>query len=76
MNDVRTNLSRQVMDEVKRYFGAKVYRTIIPRNIKLGESPSFGLPILYYDLSSSGAISYIELACEIINQSHREMLSP
>jgi chromosome partitioning protein len=76
MNDVRTNLSRQVIEEVKSYFGARVYRTIIPRNIKLGESPSFGRPIMYYDITSTGATSYINLASEIISQSHREMLSP
>lgn len=75
MYDLRTNLSRQVSDEVRRHFGGRVYRTVIPRNIKLGESPSFGRPIIYYALSSTGARSYIELGNEIINQSHREMLS-
>ena len=75
MNDVRTNLSQQVTEEVKRYFGYKVYKTIIPRNIKLGESPSFGRPIMYYDITSTGAAGYISLANEIISQSHREMLS-
>ena len=66
MFDARTNLSLQVVDEVKKYFGNQVYRTIIPRNVRLSEAPSFGLPIILYDAKSKGAESYLELAEEVI----------
>lgn len=66
MYDNRTNLSSQVTEEVRRYFQDKVYRTIIPRNIRLSEAPSFGLPITLYDEKSKGAEAYIELAKEVI----------
>ncbi len=66
MYDNRTNLSSQVTDEVRRYFQDKVYRTIIPRNIRLSEAPSFGLPITLYDEKSKGAEAYIELAKEVM----------
>ncbi len=68
MYDARTNLSRQVIDEVKKYFKNKVYKTIIPRNVKLSEAPSFGLPIALYDKRSEGARAYEALANEIIRQ--------
>lgn len=66
MYDARTNLAIQVVDEVKRFFPDKVYRSIIPRNVRLGESSGFGRPIIYYDESSRGAESYMELAREVI----------
>jgi len=66
MFDARTNLSMQVIDEVKKYFKNKVYRTIIPRNVKLSEAPSYGQPIIMYDRSSKGAIAYQDLAKEVI----------
>ena len=66
MFDARTNLSIQVVDEVKRYFRNKVYRTIIPRNVRLSEAPSYGLPIILYDPKSKGAECYMELAEEVI----------
>ena len=66
MFDVRTKLSIQVIEEVKKYFKNKVYRTIIPRNVKLSEAPSYGLPIAMYDKSSKGSIAYINLAKEVI----------
>jgi chromosome partitioning protein len=66
MFDARTNLSIQVVEEVKKYFGNQVYRTIIPRNVRLSEAPSFGLPIILYDERSKGAESYMELAEEVI----------
>ena len=69
MFDARTNLSIQVVDEVKKYFGNKVYRTIIPRNVRLSEAPSFGLPIIKYDPKSKGAECYMELADEVIEYS-------
>ena len=66
MFDARTNLSIQVVEEVKKYFGNKVYRTIIPRNVRLSEAPSYGLPIILYDAKSKGAECYMELAEEVI----------
>ncbi len=67
MYDSRLNLSRQVADEAKSYFGEKVYHTAINRNVKLGEAPSFGKPIILYDVMSSGAQSYLKLAGEVIS---------
>lgn len=66
MYDNRTNLSNQVTDEVKRYFDNKVYKTIIPRNIRLSEAPSYGKPINLYDEKSKGAETYMELAKEVM----------
>ena len=67
MFDGRTNLSIQVVDEVKAYFKGKVYSTIIPRNVRLAEAPSFGQPIIYYDEKSKGAEAYVELAEEFLD---------
>jgi chromosome partitioning protein len=64
----RLNLSRQVADEAREYFGPKVFRTAIPRNIRLAEAPSFGKPILTYDVLSSGAASYLALAKELMGR--------
>lgn len=72
MYDPRTNLSQQVVAEVKKYFDNKVYETMIPRNVRLGEAPSFGLPIIMYDPSCSGARAYMQLAQEVI-QSNEEV---
>lgn len=66
MYDARTNLSNQVVKEVKNYFDDKVYKTVIPRNVKLSEAPSFGLPIALYDKNSKGAKAYSDLADEVI----------
>ena len=66
MYDMRTNLSNQVVKEVKRYFDDKVYKTVIPRNIKLSEAPSFGMPIGLYDPKSKGARAYEKLAREVM----------
>ncbi len=68
MFDIRTNLSAEVVDEVRKYFGDKVYRTLIPRNVKLGECPSYGIPIIQYDSKSKGAEAYLELAAEVIGE--------
>lgn len=68
MFDSRNLLSRRVTDDVRSHFGNIVYKTVIPRNVRLSESPSHGLPIILYDIKSRGAISYMELAEEIINQ--------
>jgi chromosome partitioning protein len=66
MFDKRLNLASQVVEETTNYFGKKVYETIIPRNVRLSESPSFGKPILLYDVQSKGAESYLQLAREVI----------
>ncbi|MCG0275102.1 MAG: AAA family ATPase [Thermosediminibacteraceae bacterium] len=66
MFDARTNLSIQVVDEVKKFFRDKVYRTIIPRNVRLSEAPSHGKPIIVYDSRSKGAEVYMELAKEVL----------
>lgn len=68
MNDARTNLSSQVIEEVKKYFGKDVFNTIIPRNVRLSEAPSFGEPIVTYDPSSRGAKAYKDLAKEVIER--------
>jgi len=67
MYDQRLNLSKQVVDEALDYFKDKVYKTYIPRNVRLAESPSFGKPIILYDINSTGASAYISLAEEIID---------
>ena len=66
MYDARTNLSNQVVKEVKRYFGDKVYKNVIPRNVKLSEAPSYGMPITVYDARSKGAKSYEKFTKEFI----------
>lgn len=66
MYDERMNLARQVSEEVRNHFGEKVYRTIIPRNVRLGEAPSFGKPIILYDIRSRGSEAYVNLAKEFI----------
>ena len=66
MNDARTNLSTQVIEEVRKYFKDNVYKTIIPRNVKLSEAPSFGMPITQYAPMSKGARCYEKLANEIL----------
>lgn len=69
MFDVRTNLSVEVVEEVRKHFGDKVYGSIIPRNVKLSEAPSYGLPIIKYDLKSKGSEAYLKLADEVISLS-------
>lgn len=66
MYDSRTNLSRQVVEEVRRYFPGKVFRTIVPRNVRLSEAPSFGQPINLYAPNSPGAVAYKVLAAELV----------
>lgn len=68
MFDTRTNLSTQVMEEAISYFKDKVYKTIIPRNVKLSEAPSFGQPVTVYDPNSIGAKSYLNLASELLEK--------
>ena len=66
MFDSRTNLAKQVVNEVKKYFNDKVYKTVIPRNVKLSEAPSYGMPIIIYDPKSKGAKCYEKLGKELI----------
>ncbi len=68
MFDSRTNLSAQVIEEVKKFFPNKVYKTLVPRNVRLSEAPSFGKPIIYYDIASKGAESYLDLADEVLGE--------
>ena len=68
MYDARLNLSRQVAAEAREYFGAKVFETVIPRNVRLAEAPSFGKPIILYDVASVGAQAYMGVARELISR--------
>ena len=72
MFDKRTNLSGLVMEEVKKFFPDKVFKTVIPRNVRLSEAPSFGEPILSYDKLSKGAFAYKALAKELIKNQPKE----
>lgn len=76
MFDERTNLAQQVAEELKKYFGEKLCTTTIPRNIRLAEAPSHGLPALVYDVRSRGAESYIRLAKEILDRQARAVSGP
>jgi chromosome partitioning protein len=75
MVDRRNNLSRQVSDEVRRHFGAAVFETVIPRNVRLSEAPSHGKPVLLYDAHSKGATSYLCLAKELLSRHQRARTS-
>ncbi len=68
MYDVRLRLSNQVIEDVQKHFSQMVFKTIIPRNIRLSESPGYGLPVIAYDAESKGAVSYINLAQEILDK--------
>ena len=72
MYDIRTNLSNQVVKEVKKYFENKVYKTVIPRNVRLSEAPSYGMPITEYDPRSKGAKAYIKFAKEFLKMNEEE----
>ncbi len=72
MFDIRTNLSNQVVKEVKRYFEDKVYKTVIPRNVKLSEAPSYGMPITIYDARSKGAKSYEKFENKLIKANEND----
>ena len=72
MYDMRTNLSNQVVKEVKNYFGDRVYKNVIPRNVKLSEAPSYGLPITLYDARSKGAKSYDKFVKEFLKANEEE----
>ena len=72
MYDIRTNLSNQVVKEVKKYFNDKVYKTVIPRNVRLSEAPSYGMPITEYDPKSKGAKSYEKFTREFLKINDEE----
>ena len=68
MFDARTTLASQVKSEVERYLGGRLFRTVIPRNVRLSEAPSHGKPVILYDIRSAGAVAYLELAREVIER--------
>ena len=68
MYDARLNLSRQVAADAREYFGSQVFETVVPRNVRLAEAPSFGKPIIVYDIASVGAQSYMNVARELISR--------
>jgi chromosome partitioning protein len=68
MYDGRNNLSKQVDDEIRAHFGSQVFKTVIPRNVRLSEAPSHGKPIILYDITSRGAVAYLELAKELMQR--------
>jgi chromosome partitioning protein len=71
MYDGRNNLANQVVDDVRTHLGDKVYRTIIPRNVRVSEAPSYGKPAILYDLKCSGSQAYLQLASEVIRQERK-----
>jgi chromosome partitioning protein len=68
MFDSRGNLSKDVAEEIRTHFPGQVFQAVVPRNVRLAEAPSHGKPIIYYDISSRGAASYLQLAREIIQR--------
>ena len=72
MYDERTNLARQVREDIAKHFGSFLLKTIVPRNIRLGEAPSFGKPVLLYDIKSKGAEAYLHLARELITHGYQK----
>ncbi len=73
MHDPRNNLANQVSTQLINHFGAQVYRTIIPRNVRLAEAPSHGLPVMLYDKVSRGAVAYLALASEVLRRQDRPL---
>jgi chromosome partitioning protein len=76
MYDPRNRLANDVSEQLKRHFGEQVYRTVIPRNVRLAEAPSFGAPAMYYDKSSTGAKAYLALAGEILRRRDKIVQTP
>ena len=75
MFDARNNLSGQVVADVREFMGSKVYDTVIPRNVRVSEAPSYGKPVLVYDLKCVGSEAYLRLATEVI-QRERALMAP
>ena len=75
MYDIRTNLANQVVREVKKFFQNKVYKTVIPRNVRVSEAPSYGMPISVYDPKSKGARSYEKFTREFLKYNELEVRS-
>jgi chromosome partitioning protein len=75
MYDDRTNLTKQVADDLRAFFEEKVFKTIIPRSVRLAEAPSYGKPILQYDVRSKGSESYVKLAKEILTNEQKSRTS-
>lgn len=73
MHDPRTLLSLQVASEIRRLFGDQVFRTVVPRNVRLSEAPSYGMPIILYDIKSKGAEAYLNLAKEIMSNAKKSL---
>ena len=73
MYDDRTTLSKQVAADLRSFFGAQVFETVIPRNVRLAEAPSHGMPVMFYDIHSKGAESYIQLAKEVISNAQKRV---
>ncbi len=71
MYDARLNLSRQVAEDAREYFGPKVFQSVVPRNVRLAEAPSFGKPIILYDIASAGAQAYMAVAKELMVRTSR-----
>jgi chromosome partitioning protein len=76
MFDRRNNLSGMVASDVRRHFGDKVYKTVIPRNVRVSEAPSFGLPAIVYDMRCPGAVAYIHLAGEVLKRERQLLQQP
>ena len=72
MVDRRNNLAVQVEEEVREYFGQQVYQQVIPRNVRLSEAPSYGVPVMYHDIRSAGAKAYLQVAQELMQRGQGE----
>ncbi|MEE8114081.1 MAG: hypothetical protein V3T23_06970, partial [Nitrososphaerales archaeon] len=73
--DSRLRLSNQIVEEVRRYFGEKVFKSVVARNVRLSEAPSFGKPIILYDAISIGTRNYMELAQEVLAQNDHQIVT-
>jgi chromosome partitioning protein len=74
--DERTNLTQQVIAEVREHFKEKVFQTQVPRSVRLAEAPSFGQPVILYDIRSRGAEAYLQLARELLSQGQLALFAP
>jgi chromosome partitioning protein len=75
MFDGRLRLSNQIVEEVKKYFGEKVFKSVVTRNVRLSEAPSFGKPIILYDAVSTGARNYMDLAQEVLVKNNHQIIT-